>query len=403
MSYSIVRVSKVKGGVNTAGIQKHVQRENKNYNNEDIDHEKTAENYDLIHGQKKQDYKELIENRIAEGYTGKRKIRSDAIKHIDGVITSDQDFFKGMDPNEVNRFFQDSKEFLEQEYGKENMIYATVHLDEATPHMHFGVVPLTKDGRLSAKEVVGNKQALTKFQDRFNEFVNERGYQLERGESKLVTGKKHETIEKFKDSTSYHKTIAKRAEQQALEQEKKVEELADILEPKKVKFSHFEKEKEVTQKMFGKSEVVEKETGNVVLSKAQYKKLAEQVSAAHAVVRHYKKLTKTDLYQENLQLKKDLVREEQDYERLTQEINPLIVENDKLKRENATLKQRVSDLQANISVLYKQTKEIFKDKFKAFRERIQGDLGNRGIDNHFENEHKKDLQKKRARNQGLER
>lgn len=49
------------------------------------------------------------------------------------------------------------------------MLYATVHLDEKTPHMHFGIVPITQDGRLSAKEVIGNKKALTEFQDRFNE------------------------------------------------------------------------------------------------------------------------------------------------------------------------------------------------------------------------------------------
>ncbi|PJH64064.1 plasmid recombination protein, partial [Salmonella enterica] len=86
MAYSIARIAKVKSGVNTTGIQKHVQRENKNYNNKDIDPEKTKLNYDLIHGQKKQNYKELIEKRIEEGYTGKRKIRSDAIRHVDGII-----------------------------------------------------------------------------------------------------------------------------------------------------------------------------------------------------------------------------------------------------------------------------------------------------------------------------
>lgn len=41
---------------------------------------------------------------------------------------------------------------MEEEYGKENLLYATVHMDEITPHMHYGVVPITKDGRLSAKE-----------------------------------------------------------------------------------------------------------------------------------------------------------------------------------------------------------------------------------------------------------
>ncbi|WP_072470639.1 plasmid recombination protein, partial [Staphylococcus aureus] len=52
MSYSIVRVSKVKSGTNTTGIQKHVQRENNNYENEDIDHSKTYLNYDLVNANK---------------------------------------------------------------------------------------------------------------------------------------------------------------------------------------------------------------------------------------------------------------------------------------------------------------------------------------------------------------
>ncbi|GAB5813366.1 hypothetical protein JMUB7546_26930 [Staphylococcus aureus] len=46
---------------------------------------------------------------------------------------------------------------------KRQLLYATVHMDEITPHMHYGVIPITKDGRLSAKEVVGNKKALTVF------------------------------------------------------------------------------------------------------------------------------------------------------------------------------------------------------------------------------------------------
>lgn len=400
VSYSIARVAKVKGGVNTSGIQKHVQRENEHYNNKDIDHEKTALNYDLIHGQEKQNYKELIEKRLAEGYNGKRKIRSDAIKHVDGVITSDHDFFKGMDQSKVNRFFQDSKEFLEQEYGKENMLYATVHLDEATPHMHFGFVPLTKDGRLSAKEVIGNKQALTRFQDRFHEFVKERGYDLERGESKLVTDKRHQEMDKFKESTKYHKEIAQKAERQAIELENKVDKLAEVLQPKEVKFSHYEKKTEVQQKMFGKSEVVETETGNVVLTKEHYKKLNEQVSAAHTVVRQYQKLRNTDVIKEMDRLREENLFVYQAWEENNEDVKKLSKENRDLKRENKNLKQNVKDLKANISVLYHHTKIIFKDKFRDFRERINGSMKKNGLDNQFEQEHKKRV---RSKNQDLER
>lgn len=84
----------------------------------------------------------------------------------------------------IKRFFEDSKEFFIKEYGAENILYVTVHMDEKTPHMHFGVAPITEDGRLSVKEILGNKKAMTEFQDRFNQYVNDKGYKLERGAPK---------------------------------------------------------------------------------------------------------------------------------------------------------------------------------------------------------------------------
>ncbi|MQK60954.1 plasmid recombination enzyme, partial [Escherichia coli] len=99
---------------------------------------------------RKQNFNDLIDEKIERNYTGKRKIRKDAVKHIDGMITSDNKFFSNQTPADTKRFFEHAKEFLEQEYGKDNLLYATVHMDEKTPHMHFGIVPITKDGRLSA-------------------------------------------------------------------------------------------------------------------------------------------------------------------------------------------------------------------------------------------------------------
>ncbi|MCI2868047.1 plasmid recombination protein, partial [Staphylococcus hominis] len=204
MSYSIIRIAKVKSNTNTTGIQRHVQRENKNYENMDIDLEKSYLNYDLVN-QKKQNFNELINKKIEENYTGKRKIRKDAVKHIDGLITSDNDFFNHQSLEDTQKFFEHAKIFLEQEYGKDNLLYATVHMDEKTPHMHFGIVPITQDGRLSAKDVVGNKKALTQFQDRFNQYINEQGYNLERGQSRQLTNKKHEQVSRYKQKTDYHR------------------------------------------------------------------------------------------------------------------------------------------------------------------------------------------------------
>lgn len=371
MSYSIARVAKVKRGVNTTGIQKHVQRENNNYNNKDIDHEATGQNYDLIHGQEKQNYKELIEKRIEEGYTGNRKIRSDAVRHVDGIITSDNEFFKDMDPDQVQNYFQDSLEFLENEYGKENMLYAAVHLDESTPHMHFGVVPITEDGRLSAKEVVGNKKALTEFQDRYNQFINERGFQLERGESKQVTEKKHQDMDRYKQGTKYHETVFYQAQEKARQEESKLDELTATLEPKELKYEGREIKTEVKDKLFGKSEVVENKTENIVLTPEQYNNVSEQVNAAAVIQKDYNRLKNTDLAKENEKLLEI-------GQKLTRQAKQLKEENFDLQKENTTLKERVNDLRLEIGVTYSSIRKTIKENTKDFKgfKKVFHDLSN---------------------------
>ena len=64
-------------------------------------------------------------------------------------------------------------------------------MDEKTPHLHLTFVPLTKDNRLCAKEIIGNRANLTKWQDDFHASMVEKYPDLERGESASKTGRKH--------------------------------------------------------------------------------------------------------------------------------------------------------------------------------------------------------------------
>lgn len=375
VSYSIARLSKVKSSVNTTGIQKHVQRENNNYNNKDIDHEKTGMNYDLIHAQKKQNFKELIEKRIEEGYTGKRKIRSDAIRHVDGIMTSDNEFFRDMDPDQVKRYFEHSLEFLEKEYGKENLIYAAVHQDEATPHMHFGVVPLTNDGRLSAKEVLGNKKALTQFQDRYNAFMNEKGYELERGQPKHMTEKQHQDMDKFKQETNYYKKSFQEIYQKTQMKEERLNELAAALEPQEMPYKGYEIKTEVKSKLFGKPEITETETGNVVLTPEQYRKVNEQVMAAAAIQKDYNRLKSTDLVQENEKMRTIAKKGLTHAKNIQEENKGLQRENMKLSAENNSLKEQLSNLKREMRLVYQSTKAFINERtgsVKAFRNVFNG-------------------------------
>src|SRR5699024_225113 len=278
MSYSIIRVSKVESGTNTTGIQKHVQRENNNYENEDIDHSKTHINYDLVNDNK-QNFNNLIEEKIEQNYTGKRKIRTDAVKHVDGLITSDKEFLDNQTPEDTKQFFEHAKDFPEQEHGKDNLLYPTVHMDEKTPHMHYGVVPITDDGRLSAKEVVGNKKALTEFQDRFNEHVKQRGYDLERGQSKQVTNAKHEQMSQYKQKTEYHKQEYESERQKIMhisqKTDKLMQEYQKSLKTLKTPINiPYELETEKVGGLFSKET---QETGNMIIKQDDFYKFDEKV------------------------------------------------------------------------------------------------------------------------------
>ncbi len=73
------------------------------------------------------------------------------------------------------------------------------------PHLHLTFVPLTKDNRLCAKEIIGNRANLTKWQDDFHAYMVEKYPDLERGESAGKTGRKHIPTRLFKQAVSLSK------------------------------------------------------------------------------------------------------------------------------------------------------------------------------------------------------
>ncbi|MFJ1121762.1 hypothetical protein ACIKJR_19810, partial [Bacillus thuringiensis] len=152
---------------------------------------------------------------------------------------------------------------------------------------------------------------------------------------------------------------------------------------------------EVKSKLIGKPEIIEKETGNYVLSPKQLEKVEELITAAVTVKKDYERLQNTDLVKENKELNRQ-VDSLYDSLKESQKINlDLKEENRKLHTEISSLKTHIKDLKENIRVLYQQTKKAFKEKFKVFRGIIKNELDSKGIDNQFEREHKREISKHR--------
>ena len=205
MPYAILRFQKRKAG-SVASCERHNERKKEAYkSNPDIDTERSKDNYHLV-PPPRYTYKKEINRMVKEAGC---KVRRDSVMMVETLITASPEFMNSLPPEEQKEYFTRALEFLSERVGKQNILSAVVHMDEKTPHMHLSFVPLTADGRLSAKEIVGNKKKLTQWQDKFWEHMVRKYPDLERGESASQTGRDHIPPRVFKEMTRLTKQKAK--------------------------------------------------------------------------------------------------------------------------------------------------------------------------------------------------
>lgn len=226
MSYCVARMEKMKSD-NLVGIGNHNQRRFSNHSNKDIDVSKSHLNYDIL--DKVKSYKTDIEGYINANKSSKRAVRKDAVLVCEWIITSDSDFFESMSPADTREYFQTAIDFFAERYGSKNLMYAQVHLDERTPHMHLGIVPFDKDNKLTAKTMF-DREALQDIQNELPRYMNERGFKVERG--RAGSEAKHLTVQEYKD---VQKEIKKQSEvldgvKKELESVKNVTRTKDFLD-----------------------------------------------------------------------------------------------------------------------------------------------------------------------------
>ena len=196
MAYAILRFAKRKGGAAKA-IAAHNERTKEAYaSNPDIDKSRTVQNYHLI--APRWNYGQEIRHRIRMAGC---RVRRDSVKFEETLITTSPEFAKAHE-SEMPEYFERALGFLKERVGEENIFSTVVHMDEKTPHLHLCFVPLTKDNRLSAKEILGNKKAMIQWQDDFYACMSKRWPELERGAPAVETKRKHLTPQWYKKVTA---------------------------------------------------------------------------------------------------------------------------------------------------------------------------------------------------------
>lgn len=154
----------------------------------------------------------IVEQRVASIEARGGKVRSNAVRAIELILTASPGVFK--EPGfPLSRWVGESMRWVGNEFGLGNIVQAVLHQDEQTPHMHVVVIPETMmretRGRrpksagkaaaspekptLAAHKWLDGAAALAAMQDRYADAMAQFG--LERGVKGTRT--KHKTVRAF--------------------------------------------------------------------------------------------------------------------------------------------------------------------------------------------------------------
>ena len=342
MSYAIMRMEKRNAG-NIVGMFKHNERKNENYSNEDINRELSSQNYQLIECDS---YKEKINQEIKERYKVNKSIRKDAVLCVETVFTSDKEFFDKLTPEQERLYFEKSVEFLKEQFGEKNIIFATVHKDETTPHLHAGFIPMTDDGRLSYKNFVNSKYDLIKLQDKYFEKMVEFFPELERGQNSKETKARHLANQEYK--------IQQKEKAMELQLEQINKNAMELEEKKKKLEAKKERLKLEDEKLY--------ELDNVLKHVEEKKKLFKNETIVSMDKEIYKSLVK--YAREGEEYLKKLLKLEENVEKLEKENLNYLVENKSLSDRNMVLESKKISLELELQeyrLLSKNLGELLQD------------------------------------------
>lgn len=224
-----MRFAKYKGP-EISRIEAHNERTKEVYaSNPDVDTERSKYNIHLVKPNSK--YRAEAERQIAAAGC---RTRTDSVRVVETLITASPEFFKGKKKAQIREYFEHALKFILKHVPKERIISAVIHVDEKTPHMHLSFVPITEDGRLSAKDIVGNRKKLTWWQDEFWKHMVKKYPDMERGESASVTGRTHIPPSLFKEAVHLNRMKEQimqiLADTNMLNKKTKTEELETLLE-----------------------------------------------------------------------------------------------------------------------------------------------------------------------------
>lgn len=217
---------------------KEMEQERKGkISNEDIDLDKTENNYDLVEDERT--LHQRVKNRVDELKESGSRVQKNSVVMYSNILTVPEEQAKVWGEEKTDDYFKACYYFFSKEFGVENVVSAKVHKDETAPHMHLHFVPVNKEnGRLQAR-ISMNKAKINYIHDELPKFLQERGFDVVRGKGK--TEKNIENIHEYKEIKALEEKIEQEKEKLTKELEKIKVEQKPLVDIQRVKERSFEK------------------------------------------------------------------------------------------------------------------------------------------------------------------
>ena len=326
------------------GLQRHNERKpGQKHSNKNIRADKTKNNIFL----KQPDglsITQRVNNRIQDGYKKEKGIRSDAIKLIEATVQLGGEIGQADEWKQI-LVLEHAFEELKKIYGEENIVSAVIHVDETTPHLHMDFVPLTKDGRLSARDVLGNKGKMKKTQENYLKSMQERFPELnfQRKQDEITNGLEQKLFEKFTHLLREEKEEFELERDEWLKEVAKLEERERELDEREKAFENYREETNETIRQW--RGYISKERHSIKIDKDANEQKAKE------------------LQEKELKLKakeQELLEQTQELDKRETELDQRETELDQRETE---VKQRETNVQVKeTSVKSKETRLDFKEQ-----------------------------------------
>lgn len=359
MAFLVAHAEKFSIGA-CAGLGIHVDRKSEEHSNKNIDNTLSSENVQLVENYNNNLYG-AVKDRIREGYTGKKAIRKDAVASVGVVCSASSEFFENKSKAESVQYFKDCKEYFENKIGKENIVCAKIHFDEKTPHMHLYFVPLTSDGRLSAKEVC-NREFLRDMQRELPLYLQEKGHDVERG----LEDSTNEHISKKEYEINLQRAEIDKQIQKILEEEKKLKEKKKKLTLEEEKLYNLEQLMENVQE---RKSLLYKDKITVSMDKEIYKSFLNYAREGYEYLKHAVNTEKKFESYEKVMIERK--------NELEKKCVFLETENEKLKNKKSELEKKLEKFD-ELEKLEKWIPGELKEKFKQVQEEEKAKKLNKG-------------------------